>query len=76
MVRAKATRPRRRNPGAGPSRGRVAAPVGTARSEAERYPTMNEVRRMDREEHVRRARAMGATRKQAARHADSEIGGH
>lgn len=79
MVRAKARRPRRRNPGAGPSRGRVAhtdPTAGTTRSFEERYPNLAARRRGDRLEHVRRARAMGATRKQASRHADLEVGGH
>ena len=78
MARAKARRPRRRNPGAGPSRGRVAhtGTTGSTRSFEERYPNLAARRRGDRLEHVRRARALGATRKQPSRHADLEVGGH
>jgi hypothetical protein len=42
----------------------------------DRYPNLTAQREMDRQEHVRRAREMGATRKQASKHADSELGGH
>ena len=76
MVRSKATRPHRRNRGAGPERDgdddEGAIPV-MARDP---YPNMTAQREMDRQEHVKRARAMGATRKQASMHADEEAGGH
>lgn len=76
MVRAKAERPPRRNRGAGPERDgdddTDAIPVATR----DPYPNMTAQREMDRQERVRRARAMGATRKQASIHADGESRGH
>jgi hypothetical protein len=75
MVRAKANRPRRRPKGAGPRRDGDdddAIPVLAP----DRFPNMTARREMDRQEHVRRAREMGATRKQASQHADQEVGGH
>lgn len=45
-------------------------------SMTDRFPNMTAQRDLDREEHVRRAQEMGATRRQASRHADEEVGGH
>lgn len=89
MVRTKSERPRRRNKGAPPARRTAKRPsAGTrsgTRSRTERtqpeagtkakprYPNMEARREWDRQEHVRRGRAMGLTRKQAQRHADEEI---
>lgn len=75
MVRARSDRSHRRNKGAGPSR------QGSRRKdedlpEPERYPNLRAQEEMDRQQHVRAAREMGATRAQASRHADSEVGGH
>ena len=39
----------------------------------EKYPNLAAQREMDRQEHVKRAREMGATRKQASRHADEDL---
>lgn len=76
MVRTKAERPHRRNRGAGSERDgdddMDAVPVAAR----DPYPNMTAQREMDRPEHVRRAREMGATRKQASIHADEETGGH
>lgn len=75
MVKARADRPRRRNRGAGPERDGDddgdAVPVMARDS----HPNMTAQREMDRQE-VKRARQMGATRRQASMHADDEAGGH
>lgn len=42
----------------------------------DRFPNMTAQKEMDRQEHVTRAREMGATRKQASIHAGEEAGGH
>ncbi|MHB1262595.1 MAG: hypothetical protein ACYC2H_12865 [Thermoplasmatota archaeon] len=42
----------------------------------DRFPNMTAQKDMDREESVRRAEELGATRKQATQHADDEVGGH
>lgn len=77
MARARSGRANRRNRGAGPER------PGSRHAEAEggpepvdRYPNMRAHEEMDRQEHIKAARAMGATREQASRHADAEVGGH
>ena len=79
MVRSKANRPHRRPKGAGPERAgqagqddETAVPILAV----DRYPNMTAQREMDRQEHVKRARGMGLTRKQASKHADEEVGGH
>ena len=41
---------------------------------AEKYPNLAARRDLDRALHIRAARRMGATRKQASRHADEEVG--
>ena len=75
MVRARSDRHNRRTKGAGPERpGSRRAEGGSA--PLDRYPNLRAEREMDRERHVRAAREMGATREQASRHADSEVGGH
>jgi hypothetical protein len=37
---------------------------------------MTAQKELDRHEHIKRAREMGLTRKQASKHADEEVGGH
>jgi hypothetical protein len=79
MVQPKANRPKRRPKGAGPKRDGdddEAIPVLATDRSPNRYPNMTAQREMDRQEHMRRARELGATRKQASRHADEEVGGH
>jgi len=76
MVQAKAERPHRRNRGAGPQRDGEDDPDAVPVAAPDRYPNMTARREMDRQEHVKRAREMGATRKQASMHADAEAGGH
>jgi len=39
-----------------------------------RFPNLAARRELDRQEHIRAARRMGATRKQASRHATEEVG--
>ena len=39
----------------------------------EKYPNLAAQRERDRQEHVKRAREMGATRKQASKHADEDM---
>lgn len=91
MVRTK-SRPHVRPKGAGPARrpkrtdrpSRVqgSGPPRTRKTDEEetlderRYPNLAARRDMDRVLHVKAARAMGATRKQASRHASEEVGGH
>ena len=76
MVRSKAERPPRRNPGAGPQRDGDDDADAIPVMAVDRYPNLTAQREMDRQEAVRRARELGATRKQASKHADSEVGGH
>ena len=73
MARIKASGPRgkpRSRPG---GRRTQAAPQPSFEG---KYPNLAALERGDREEHRRRARQMGATGRQAARHADLEVGGH
>lgn len=77
MVRTRSTRPRRRNRNAGPSRSRKAQPPLPDAVEVldeRKYPNLAAQREMDRQLHVRQARKMGLTRKQASQHADEHVG--
>ena len=76
MVKAKAERPHRRNRGAGPERDGNDEGDAIPVMPRDPYPNMTAQREMDRQEAVKRARALGATRKQASKHADLEAGGH
>ena len=76
MVKAKSARTRRRNRGAGPERDGDDDVDAIPVSARDPYPNMTAQREMDLQEHVKRARQMGATRKQASKHADLEAGGH
>lgn len=76
MAKARANRPRRRPRGAGPRRDGEDEGDAVPVLAVDRYPNMTAQREMDRQEHVRRARQMGATRKLASRHADEEVGDH
>jgi hypothetical protein len=78
MVRTRSDRSQRRTKGAGPARQGSRRREGglEERSDEERYPNLRAQEEMDRQQHVRAAREMGATRAQASRHADSEVGGH
>lgn len=76
MVRTHSAKHNRRTKGAGPSRpGSRHAPVPVGMP-PDRYPNLRAEREMDRERHIRAAREMGATREQASRHADEEVGSH
>ena len=75
MVRAKSDKHNRRNKGAGPARPGSRQFEGDSEP-VDRYPNMRAHREMDRQQHIKAARAMGATRGQASRHADEEVGGH
>lgn len=76
MVRAKSDKHNRRNKGAGPERpGSRHTPDGDSEP-LDRYPNMRAQQEMDRAQHIKAAREMGATREQASRHADSEVGSH
>ena len=78
MVRPRLQRARRNEADRAPSR-RADRPRRRRAPEPideERFPNLAALERGDRLEHVRRARAMGATRKQASEHADLEVGGH
>jgi hypothetical protein len=75
MVRTRSDKHNRRNKGAGPER------PGSRRHEEEmvdpdKYPNLRAHQEMDRHLHIKAAREMGATREQASRHADGEVGGH
>jgi hypothetical protein len=77
MVRARASRPVRRNKTAGPSRTRKAPeplPDAVEPLDEARFPNLAAHLRGERQEHVRRARAAGLTRKQASEHADEHVG--
>jgi hypothetical protein len=77
MVRARSGKANRRTKGAGPERaGSRHREDDDSLAAPERYPNMRAQEEMDREMHIRAARSMGATREQASRHADSEVGGH
>lgn len=43
---------------------------------AAKYPNLAAEQENDRQEHIRAAVEMGATRRQATRHADDEVGAH
>jgi hypothetical protein len=81
MVKARSERPRLRPKGSPPKRTSRPARrrrLGTAKPARDadfekKYPNMAARREWDRQQHVRRARKMGATKKQATRHADEEI---
>ena len=47
-----------------------------ALTDAHKYPNLTAMKEMDRLEHVKRAREMGATRNQASEHASEEVGDH
>lgn len=77
MVRTR-SKPVRRNPHAGPQRGKRPAPPlpDAARPlDEEKYPNLAALRRGDRAQHVAQARRAGLTRKQASRHADAHMSG-
>lgn len=77
MVRSRSTRPRRRNRNAGPERRRdepaTAAPEAPGAIDERKHPNLAAQREMDRLLHVRQARQLGLTRKQASRHADEHL---
>lgn len=87
MVRTK-SRPTPRPKGAGPQRrpkrqslqeeGHSARGARASRGTVDprKYPNLAARQEMDRQLHVRAARRMGATRKQASRHASEEVGSH
>jgi hypothetical protein len=78
MVRARASRPVRRNKNAGPSRSRRVSPPlpNTVQPlDEERYPNIAAELANERQLTMRRARAAGMDRKQAARHADEHLQG-
>ena len=76
MVNPKANRPHRRPKGAGPQRDGGGENDAVPALVVDKHPNITAQREMDRLEHVRRARDLGTTRKQASRHADDEVGGH
>lgn len=64
--------------GSGPRRVRPlrGKPTPSDAAFEERYPNLAAQREQDRLLHIKAARAMGATRKQASRHAAAETGEH
>jgi hypothetical protein len=78
MVRARTTRPVRRNRNAGPARSRKVSPPLpdiVQPLDEERYPNIAAHRANERAQIVRRARAAGMDRAQASRHADEHANG-
>ncbi len=77
MVRTRSDKHQRRNKGAGPERpGSRPREAEAEPADADKYPNLRAHEEWDREQHIKAARAMGATREQASRHADQEVGGH